>query len=102
MEEVIVVDRGPGIPVGNEQRLFDKFYRVPGVDGGGVLGLAICKGIVAAHTGRISVANRLDGGAEFQSPSRPWPREPRLFWHLQPDRRRSPNSALATARLPSG
>jgi two-component system, OmpR family, sensor histidine kinase KdpD len=64
--EIVVADRGPGIPAGEEQRVFDKFYRISGVRGGGVgLGLAICKGIVMAHGGRIFVMNRPGGGAEF-------------------------------------
>ena len=54
--EIVVADRGPGIPAGEEQRIFDKFYRVGGARGGGVgLGLAICKGIVMAHGGQIFV-----------------------------------------------
>ena len=64
--EIVVADRGPGIPAGEEQRVFDKFYRIGGARGGGVgLGLAICKGIAMAHGGRIFVLNRLGGGAEF-------------------------------------
>lgn len=63
--ELVISDRGPGIPAGEEQRIFDKFYRI-GPEGGGVgLGLAICKGIVMAHGGEIFVSNRADGGAEF-------------------------------------
>jgi two-component system sensor histidine kinase KdpD len=64
--EVIVADRGPGIPAGEEQRIFEKFYRAPGTQGGGVgLGLAICRGIVMAHGGQIIALNRAGGGAEF-------------------------------------
>jgi len=64
--EIVVADRGPGIPEGEEQRIFDKFYRVNGVSGGGVgLGLAICKAIAMAHGGRLSVSRRAGGGAEF-------------------------------------
>ena len=64
---VDVADRGPGIPPGEELRLFDKFYRLPGSTGaGGVgLGLTICRGIVTAHGGRIWVENRSGGGAVF-------------------------------------
>ncbi|MEO7037195.1 MAG: sensor histidine kinase KdpD [Polyangiaceae bacterium] len=64
--EVVVADHGPGIPAGEEQRIFDKFYRVNGVPVGGVgLGLAICRGIVMAHGGQLFVENRPGGGAEF-------------------------------------
>jgi two-component system sensor histidine kinase KdpD len=65
--EVVVADRGPGIPAGEERRIFDKFYRVGSGPGGGVgLGLSICRAIVMAHGGRLSVDNRLGGGAEFR------------------------------------
>jgi two-component system sensor histidine kinase KdpD len=65
--EVTVADRGPGIPPGEQQRIFDKFYRVGGSPVGGAgLGLAICRGIVMAHGGRLFVASRDGGGAEFK------------------------------------
>ena len=64
--ELVVADRGPGIPVTEEQRVFDKFHRLAGASGGGVgLGLAICRGIAMAHGGQISVNPREGGGAEF-------------------------------------
>ncbi|HYP75339.1 MAG TPA: DUF4118 domain-containing protein [Polyangiaceae bacterium] len=64
--EIVVADRGPGIPSGEQQRVFDKFYRIGGDRGGGAgLGLAICRGIAMAHGGRIFVASRAGGGAEF-------------------------------------
>jgi two-component system sensor histidine kinase KdpD len=65
--EVSVADRGPGLAPGSEERVFEKFYR--GDDsrrsGGVGLGLAICRGIVEAHGGRLRAANRSDGGAVF-------------------------------------
>jgi two-component system sensor histidine kinase KdpD len=65
---VEVADRGPGVPVGEEERVFEKFYRLPGSTGaGGVgLGLTICRGIVTAHGGRMWVSNRPGGGAAFR------------------------------------
>jgi two-component system sensor histidine kinase KdpD len=68
---VDVADRGPGFPPGEEARVFDKFYRVPGAaaggGGGGVgLGLTICRGILTAHGGRIWAENRAGGGAVFR------------------------------------
>lgn len=53
--EVTVQDEGIGIPPGEEERIFDKFYRVeePHRAIGSGVGLAICKGYVAAHGGRI-------------------------------------------------
>ncbi|MDF0673996.1 MAG: sensor histidine kinase KdpD [Nitrospira sp.] len=64
---VEVADRGPGIPVGEESRIFDKFYRAkPAREGGVGLGLTICRGIVEAHDGRIWAENRSGGGAVFR------------------------------------
>ncbi|HVP37636.1 MAG TPA: sensor histidine kinase KdpD [Candidatus Saccharimonadales bacterium] len=62
---VEVADHGPGLPPGEEERVFEKFYRVTRAGGpGGVgLGLAICRGIVEAHGGRIWAANGPQGGA---------------------------------------
>ena len=65
---VSVADRGPGLPPGEEGRIFEKFYRAPGAaaTGGVGLGLTICRGIVAAHGGRIWAENRAGGGAVFR------------------------------------
>jgi len=62
-----VADRGPGIAAGDEARLFDKFFRGPqaGSSGAG-LGLAICRGVISAHGGTITAANRPGGGAAFR------------------------------------
>ncbi|WP_172253229.1 ATP-binding protein [Saccharibacillus deserti] len=60
-----VSDEGPGIPEGERQRIFEKFYRSDStrhVAGTG-LGLAICKGIVDLHEGTISAEPRTDGRA---------------------------------------
>jgi two-component system sensor histidine kinase KdpD len=65
---IAVMDNGPGIPAGDEERIFEKFYRASGrADGGrgSGLGLAICRAILRAHGGGISAANRSSGGAEF-------------------------------------
>ena len=64
---VEVWDEGPGLPIGREQVLFEKFTRghsesaAPGVG----LGLAICRLIVEAHGGEIRAENRANGGASF-------------------------------------
>jgi len=65
---VRVADRGPGIPPGDAERVFEKFYRSAGAPpGGGVgLGLTICRGIITAHGGRIWAENAPEGGAVFQ------------------------------------
>ncbi len=63
---VRVEDRGPGIPAEHRERIFDRFYRVPGVRASGAgLGLAICKGFVEVHGGRIWVEDNPGGGAVF-------------------------------------
>ncbi|MGF6723867.1 two-component system sensor histidine kinase KdpD [Paraburkholderia sp. GAS41] len=59
---VTVDDTGPGLPVGMEARVFEKFTRgekesaKPGIG----LGLAICRAIVDAHGGTIGAVNRID------------------------------------------
>jgi len=62
--QISVLDRGPGIPQEELERVFDKFYRVqrPEQVSGTGLGLAICKGIVEAHGGHIRAENRPGGG----------------------------------------
>ncbi len=67
---ISVSDHGPGIPLEDKERIFDKFYRVlgksrKGTTGSG-LGLAVCRGLIEAHGGRIWVDNRDGGGAIFR------------------------------------
>jgi K+-sensing histidine kinase KdpD len=61
---IFVRDKGPGIPAGDEERVFEKFYRgkTNGVRGGG-LGLAICRAIIERHKGKIVACNGTGGGA---------------------------------------
>ncbi|MDD5033732.1 MAG: sensor histidine kinase KdpD [Methylococcaceae bacterium] len=65
--EIAVADRGPGIPKGRENLLFEKFYRVrqETAQSGVGLGLAICRAIVEVHGGTIRAENRSSGGAIF-------------------------------------
>ena len=62
-----VEDSGPGLPLGREDAIFEKFERgdkeaaSPGVG----LGLTICRAIVQAHEGKIYAENRSQGGAKF-------------------------------------
>jgi signal transduction histidine kinase len=68
---ISVADTGPGIPAHLTERIFDHFYQVDGgrerSSSGVGLGLAICRGFVEAHGGRLWAANRADGhsGAVF-------------------------------------
>jgi two-component system sensor histidine kinase KdpD len=63
---VTIEDNGPGLPSESLNRIFEKFYRVPGSKTGGIgLGLSIAQGFVLAHGGKITVENRTEGGARF-------------------------------------
>lgn len=82
---VDVSDRGAGIPVGEEERIFDKFHRSARArarEGVG-LGLTICRAIATAHGGKVWASNRVGGGASFRftlpltgAPVSPPPAEP--------------------------
>jgi two-component system sensor histidine kinase KdpD len=68
---VSVADRGPGVPSADVERIFDKFYRVLNSEKaarttGSGLGLAVSRGLIEAHGGRIWVENRPGGGAIFR------------------------------------
>jgi two-component system sensor histidine kinase KdpD len=64
---VAVVDHGPGIPAAKRASVFDKFYRLErrGQIQGSGLGLAVSKGLVEGHDGRIWVEETPGGGATF-------------------------------------
>lgn len=65
-----ILDRGDGLPKGEEMRIFEKFYRaeplvesnIPGLG----IGLAVCKGLVEANGGQLTAYQREGGGAVFQ------------------------------------
>lgn len=59
--EIRVDDEGPGVPLAERARIFEKFYRVADTSAqasGLGMGLAITRGLVEAHGGRISVGDR--------------------------------------------
>jgi signal transduction histidine kinase len=65
---ICVADSGPGIPRQAQERLFDRFYCVPGTGGlarGTGLGLAITRKIAEAHGGRIWVESEEGRGSSF-------------------------------------
>ena len=63
---VSIADGGPGIPPEERVQVFEKFYRLPQSQQvhhtGAGLGLAICKGLIEAHGGRIGIDGRAGGG----------------------------------------
>jgi signal transduction histidine kinase len=65
--ELLVDDDGPGIPVDDRQRVFERFVRLDEArrqtEGGTGLGLAIAHDIVVAHGGAIAIADAPIGGA---------------------------------------
>ncbi|HEU4571997.1 MAG TPA: HAMP domain-containing sensor histidine kinase, partial [Candidatus Limnocylindrales bacterium] len=65
-----VDDAGPGIPVGERARIFDRFHRATDARSGAGLGLAIADSIVRATQGRWSVGDSPAGGARM---SVAWP-----------------------------
>lgn len=64
MVEVWILDEGPGVAPFEAERIFQPFRRGDGSSSTGV-GLAICKAIVEAHGGEITVQGAAGGGARF-------------------------------------
>jgi signal transduction histidine kinase len=60
-----VSDAGSGIPVGARERVFEKYERLDDTSPGLGLGLAIARGAVEAHGGRVWVEDGPLGGASF-------------------------------------
>lgn len=66
-----VRDRGPGVPVTERARIFERFVRLDEARGrhpeGSGLGLAIVEQVARAHGGRVEVEDRPGGGAIFRA-----------------------------------
>jgi len=62
--EIIIMDDGKGFQNGEENKVFERFYK--GEKGGTGIGLAITKAIVTGHNGRIEAYNALPNGAAFK------------------------------------
>ena len=61
-----VMDDGQGIPPEFQERVFEKFFRIPGTPGpGSGLGLSISKEILEAHGGSIGVTSEPGKGSNF-------------------------------------
>jgi signal transduction histidine kinase len=64
---ILVEDTGVGIPPGEIEHVFERFWQGPEARGGGAgLGLAIAKGIVEAHRGSITVQSEVGRGTSFR------------------------------------
>jgi signal transduction histidine kinase len=65
---ITFTDQGPGVPPDHAPFLFERFYRVPNSvsNRGAGLGLFICKEIIQAHNGRISVRTAPGKGTSFR------------------------------------
>ena len=67
---VSVTDTGPGIPLDQQDRIFEQFHQIDSSNtkakGGTGLGLAIAKQIVEMHGGRIWVVSTPGKGSTFQ------------------------------------
>jgi two-component system sensor histidine kinase KdpD len=63
---ISVADHGPGLAPGEENKVFEKFYRGPRTRPGGLgLGLSIARQLVESHGGQIVAQNQENGGARF-------------------------------------
>jgi signal transduction histidine kinase len=68
---VAVRDRGPGLAAAERARVWERFYRVPGIEprsgaGGGLgLGLYICREIIERHGGEVGVESAPGEGSTF-------------------------------------
>jgi signal transduction histidine kinase len=66
--QVSIEDTGRGIPEDSLPKIFDRFYRVPALEGetpGTGLGLAIAKRVITSHGGTIKVESELGVGSTF-------------------------------------
>jgi signal transduction histidine kinase len=68
--EILIRDRGPGVPPADLQRIFEPFYRVAESrdrdSGGEGIGLAITAQVMKAHGGSAEAANAPGGGLEIR------------------------------------
>ncbi|HEY7126221.1 MAG TPA: HAMP domain-containing sensor histidine kinase [Ktedonobacterales bacterium] len=69
--QVWVRDAGPGVPLEEQERIWDRFHRVKGIEvqaGSGIglgIGLYICRTIIERHQGRVGVVSAPGKGSTF-------------------------------------
>jgi two-component system sensor histidine kinase TctE len=68
--QLLVEDEGPGVPKGQREMIFQRFYGIPPasigpMDDGSGLGLAIVRGIARAHGGQVELVDARGGGSVF-------------------------------------
>jgi signal transduction histidine kinase len=67
---IAVIDNGVGIPISEQKRIFDPFYRLnnhpPTEESGMGMGLAVVKELVELHNGRVWVDSNPEAGSVFQ------------------------------------
>ncbi len=67
---LVVTDDGIGIPISDQDRIFERFYRVDkareSADGGTGIGLSIVKNLTLALGGQVAVSSKPNQGATFQ------------------------------------
>ena len=66
---IIVSDDGPGVPEGQQNKIFQAFYQLPddpvATSTGTGIGLVFAKSLAEAHHGTLSLENRMEGGSSF-------------------------------------
>jgi len=71
LARVSVQDHGPGLPISEQERIWQRFYRYPGSrvrsgsNFGMGLGLYICKTIIESHGGQVGVESAVGAGSTF-------------------------------------
>ncbi|MEA4847773.1 MAG: HAMP domain-containing sensor histidine kinase [Clostridiaceae bacterium] len=62
--KILIIDDGKGFQNGEEDKIFERFYK--GENGGTGIGLAIAKAVISAHNGQIKAYNAVPRGAVFE------------------------------------
>jgi len=63
---ITIADNGPGVPDAIAHRIFDPFFTTKAVGQGTGLGLSVCKSMIEAHGGRLTLDETPGGGATFR------------------------------------